>query len=471
MSIIQQLKNCDSQINQAIGNIFNQKQLEKLARKTGFIQRSTSKITGSNFLELMTTEIIQEPKISYEGLCDRLRTINPEANITPQAIEQRINSEGAVKYLEETLKISIKENLKSQYKENEFSLLSNFKNVFLEDSTQGVLNEKLANTFKGSGGSASKAGLKVDLVYELKQNAIHELILTNGATSDQSHSGTFLENLQENDLILRDLGYFKNQSFIEIEAKNAFYLSRLLSQVNVYLTPNSDISIDLPKYIKTTYAKNNLIDITVYIGKNDKFKTRLIVYKPSQEIIKIRKSKAKKKAAKKGRVLTQKSLDWLEFSFFITNVPVTIWSAKVVGTIYRLRWQIELIFKNWKSLLNIDILKGTRNERIKCLIYGRLIGVVMITMLCSFASIIAKIAFQREISFHKVIQWLLRKERLANAIHNNLLSSLLFDLNIDILKLCKQKRKRQTTEELIQNQIDYPNSFEVPLILPIEGLA
>jgi hypothetical protein len=203
VNIIQQIKNFSSKINQAIENLFNQNQLEKLARKTGLIQRSTSKITGSNFLELMTTEIIQEPNISSEGLCDRLRTINPEANITPQAIEQRINSAGAVKYLEETLKISIKENLKSQYKENEFSLLSNFKSVFLEDSTQGVLNKKLANTFKGSGGSASKAGIKVDLVYELKPNAIHELIVTNGARSDQSHSGTFLKYLQENDLILR----------------------------------------------------------------------------------------------------------------------------------------------------------------------------------------------------------------------------------------------------------------------------
>jgi hypothetical protein len=256
MNIIQQFKNFSSQINQAIGNIFNHKQLEKLARKTGFIQRSTSKITGSNFLELMTTEIIQEPNISYEGLCDRLRAINPEANITPQAIEQRINSAGAVKYLEETLKISIKENLKSQHQEADISLLSNFKRIFIEASTQGVLNEKLANTFKGSGGSASKAALKVDLVYELKPNAIHELMITNGATPDQSHAGTFLKCLQENDLILRDLGYFKNHSFSEIEAKNAFYLSRLLSQVDVYLTLDSEAPFEDKVFLQKTLYSN-----------------------------------------------------------------------------------------------------------------------------------------------------------------------------------------------------------------------
>ena len=106
------------------------------------------------------------------------------------------------------MKISLKENLKSynnEEEENETLLLSHFKHIFLEDSTGGVLNEKLATEFKGSGGSASKAALKVNLVYEFKQNTIHELLLTSGATSAQTCSGTLLKQLKPNDLVLRDL--------------------------------------------------------------------------------------------------------------------------------------------------------------------------------------------------------------------------------------------------------------------------
>jgi hypothetical protein len=57
---------------------FNNEACETLARKTGFIQRSTSRITGSEFFNLLTVGVMDEPTISYEGLCDILEQRNPE---------------------------------------------------------------------------------------------------------------------------------------------------------------------------------------------------------------------------------------------------------------------------------------------------------------------------------------------------------------------------------------------------------
>lgn len=137
-----------------------------------------------------------------------------------------------------------------------------------------------------------QAALKVNLVYEFKQNTIHELFVTSGAISDQTCSGTILRRLEANDLVLRDLGYFKINSFSNIEAKNAFYLSRLFNCVDIYLNVDSETPINLPKYLKKAYARENVIDLTVYIGKFDRLKTRLIAYKPPQEIIRMRRYKA-----------------------------------------------------------------------------------------------------------------------------------------------------------------------------------
>ena len=359
MNIIKKIEEFGSQISQAICHIFDKKQLNQLAQETGFVQRSTSKIKGSDLIELMTTEIVQEPNISYEGLCDRLGEINPKAIMTPQGLEQRINREGSVKFLEKTLKLALLENLKRQKEETETKWLSAFKRIFFEDSTQGVLHEKLAKEFKGSGGSASKAGVKIDLVYEYKQSHIYEFKVSKSAVADQSRASTFLEKLQAGDLILRDLGYFKIKALSQIEDKDAFYLSRLLYSVDVYIDETDETPLNLPKYLKKTYAQENVIELGIYLGKNDRLKTRLIAYKSPQEVIRMRKYRACQNASKKGRTPTKNYLQWLEYSFFITNVSVEIWHAKVVGTIYRLRWQIELIFKNWKGLLNIDILKGT----------------------------------------------------------------------------------------------------------------
>ena len=150
-------------------------------------------------------------------------------------------------------------------------------------------------------------------------------------------------------------------------------------------------------------------------------------------------------------MLTQEYLNWLAFGVYITNVSQQIWPSKVVGTIYRLRWQVELTFKNWKSLLHIHILKGTRPERIKCILYGRLITIAMIALVSSYASWYAEDYLQREMSIAKLINWLKRKGRFAKAIHAGTLDALCIDLWRVLPKLlCKQKRRRRTSRQLIE---------------------
>ena len=73
-------------------------------------------------------------------------------------------------------------------------------------------------------------------------------------------------------------------------------------------------------------------------------------------------------------------------------------------------------FKNWKSLLNIHILKGTHKERIKCFLYGRLTAVMMLTIFEGYASWYAFKYLKKEISFYKLTDWLKRKDRFAKVI-------------------------------------------------------
>jgi hypothetical protein len=86
--------------------------LEALARQSQFIQRSSSKLSGKDFVELMTTELMQEPAVSLEGLCDRLVDLNPQAEMTPQALHQRINPY-AVTYLQEVFQLALRQHSSS----------------------------------------------------------------------------------------------------------------------------------------------------------------------------------------------------------------------------------------------------------------------------------------------------------------------------------------------------------------------
>lgn len=70
-------------------------------------------------------------------------------------------------------------------------------------------------------------------------------------------------------------------------------------------------------------------------------------------------------------------LAWLEWSIFITNVPQEWLTLTQVALIYRLRWQIELLFKLWKSECQIDRIAGHLRARVLCEIYAKLIAAVI----------------------------------------------------------------------------------------------
>jgi hypothetical protein len=70
------------------------------------------------------------------------------------------------------------------------------------------------------------------------------------------------------------------------------------------------------------------------------------------------------------------------------------------------------------------------------------------------------VSLKKEISFDKTIKWLNRSGRLAQALQQNTLSLLMEDLKNNMEPLCKQKRTRKTTLELIDSHIPYLNSFQ-----------
>ena len=105
------------------------------------------------------------------------------------------------------------------------------------------------------------------------------------------------------------------------------------------------------------------------------------------------------------------------------------------------------------------MLKGTRAERIQCLIDGRLIAIVMLSMLARPAAWYARVQYQRELSGHKFINWVKRKARLSQVIAQGGLTTLFDLLAQGLLRLCKQRRKRPTTKQLIDHKINYMDSF------------
>lgn len=69
-----------------------------------------------------------------------------------------------------------------------------------------------------------------------------------------------------------------------------------------------------------------------------------------------RKKKAKAKADK--RVLRKETLEYAEWTMILTSFEPTEISAAEIGKMYRLRWQIEIVIKRLKSVIEIDKLRS-----------------------------------------------------------------------------------------------------------------
>ncbi len=346
----QEPKPFTGKVKEKLLTLFAPEQLETLAWQSHFIQRVSSKLTGTDFFALMTTDMLDNPAVSLGGLCDLLAQRHPTAAMTPQALQQRMNTPEAVAYLQEVFQLALREQLTPLYAQVPAALLASFGRVFLEDSTQCCLHEKLAEAFKGSGGNASRSTVKIDVIYELLHHQLHTLTVTDGRAADQGLATTIIAFLQAGDLVIRDLGYFSLETLHQMATKDAWFLSRLSSKVAVYTSAEAAApAVALVDYVQPTVEQHGMGDFAVYLGAA-RLPCRLVAYRLPEDVVAQRRRQAHETARKKGRTPTHAYLHWLQYGWYITNVGATVWAAEVVATVYRIRWHIELLFKQWKSL-------------------------------------------------------------------------------------------------------------------------
>ena len=154
-------------------------------------------------------------------------------------------------------------------------ILSRFGKVLIEDSTSCELHEKLEGAYKGSGGSASKAGYKIHTLWNGTTSDVHSLRITPGNVPDQAEADYIVSELEKGDLTIRDLGYYSVPVFGDIHEKGAYFLSRFKFAVKVYNMDGTPIE-NLPKHIEKALGDRPIVELQVRIGAKDKFPVRLI---------------------------------------------------------------------------------------------------------------------------------------------------------------------------------------------------
>ena len=186
-----------------------------------------------------------------------------------------------------------------------------------------------------------------------------------------------LEQLNKNELFLADLGYFDTTFLRKIQEKN-FFISRIKTNLKLYKAISQVYSIYESLDLKELFHQcNDSIDQEVYIGteKCNKLKVRLVGIKLSDEIT----AKRIKKAIQQnnGNPIAENKRQLLHWNLMITNISKEKLEASIITELYRVRWQIELLFKVLKSTLSLDKMHVGKTKYVEAILYGKLLGALL----------------------------------------------------------------------------------------------
>lgn len=320
----------------------------------------------------------------YDACSENTKSLNEIAinadkkynvSISKQGIAKRYTP-AAIKYIQAIIGQVLSHQINRSIDLGWFKL---FKRVPIKDSTKFDVSENLEGQLPGFGGSASKAGVGIQYEFDIKSGEVTDLNITPANRPDSKDATQTKDKVREGDLLIRDLGYSVLSVFSSIVQNKAYFISRLNYNIAVYEEKGGKlVGLDFDKLYKTmAKGKIQRVDKQVSIGKKDKLPVRLIIELMPEEVVEKRMRKVNKYNKKKGFRTSDEYSSRARFNLFITNIPETTMEAGVVVQIYKIRWQVELIFKAWKSIFGIDNVNHMKYERFMCLLNVRLLLIVI----------------------------------------------------------------------------------------------
>jgi hypothetical protein len=318
---------------------------------------------------MFSSKSLQETSLEdlAADFCDR-----SDEQITKQAIQQRFNDK-AVAFLESILA----DQLANQLPQLDKMRYSNFNRVRIKDSTRYSVPKNLASVYAGHGGCGGPAQISIQYEYDLITGKTIDLSFTSAIRNDQRDSKETLHNIEKGDLLIRDLGYATQGYIKHIHQTGAYYLNRLNPMWIIKDRNLNKINYaDILKKCKRNSGKNIEMSVMICIGK-ELFPSRLVVSRVDQQTYEKRMQKINKENKRRGYKVSESYKITAALNLFITNIPSEWITTDKVREVYGLRWQVELVFKTWKSQLQIDKIRTVKVQRFQCQLLARFIWIIM----------------------------------------------------------------------------------------------
>ncbi len=230
--------------------------------------------------------------------------------------------------------------------------LSAFKGIVLQDGSSFAVHDSLKDIFKGRFTKISPAAIEVHVSWDVLKGYPEQVSIS----PDSQAEYDFLPDADAlaGRLLLADRGYFKLSYLDEIDQAGGAYVVRAKTTVNPMVVagfnkagkPLKRFQKIKQKAVKKHIRRSGIVDMDVE-GKTN---YRLIASWP------------------KGKD---------EPTYWATNLDREQFSAEKVIKLYQLRWQIELLFKEWKSYCNLQKFNTRKATMMEGLVWSSLLSLLV----------------------------------------------------------------------------------------------
>lgn len=337
------------------------------AQSTGFIKRQRA-FSAPQFVQTLVFGWLEQPQASYDDLVEIAARLG--VSITTQGLAARLTL-SAADCLLQVLQAAISQVITAD--PVAIPLLDRFSAVFIQDSTTIVLPDTLAAFWQGCGGSHGRvaAALKGQVRLELRTGRLEGPLLQDGRASDKSIA--FANRPPRASITIRDLGSFHLPDLARAAQDERYWLTRLYPGTAVFTRDGK--RHDVLELV--AHNGGDMVEMEVQIGAEQRIACRLVAVRVPDGVAQQRRERLESQAKRKGRSVRAASLAACAWTLLVTNGAAEGLSLEEAMVLMRMRWQIELLFKLWKSEGQIDTSRRQRGEAVLCEVYAKLIAMIV----------------------------------------------------------------------------------------------
>lgn len=201
--------------------------------------------------------------------------------------------------------------------------------------------------------------------------------------------------VERGDIVLGDRGYCQRQGVAHVLRDHGDVIVRFNSTSFPLLAPDSEQSLAVLPLLRSLEGCQPGEWPASFAADGEHWQTRLCAIRKSAAAAEVAKEKILRAARKKQSKVRPQTLEFAEYVVVLATLEDGLLNASEILDLYRARWQIELCFKRFKSLLQLGHLPKRSDKSARAWIQGKLLTVLLIERLIQEADLFSPWGFDR----------------------------------------------------------------------------